>query len=424
MNKFLYIFKVKELRNKILVVVGLLAVYRLLAAIPIPGADPVRLEQYFGSNQLLGFLNFFSGGGLSNLSVVMLGVGPYITATIIMQLLTIVFPKFKQMYYEEGARGQAKFNQYSRLITVPLAIVQSYGFLSLLIAQNVIDRPDSFFSLLRNVIVITAGSMLALWLGELISEKKVGNGISLIIFAGIVSDLPNTIGRAFASYTPSLLPTYVGFVIVALLLIAGVVYLNEGERKIPVAYARRVRGMKMYGGAQSYLPLKVNQAGMIPLIFAISVLLFPQFIASASAIFSPSLAERLNGLVTGLLNNQLFYGIFYFSLVFVFTYFYTAITFNPEEISKNLQKSGGFVPGIRPGESTAAFFGSIVKRITFFGATFLGLIAVLPIIIQAITNVQVLNISGTALLIVVAVALETMRQVNSQLTVREYEGIE
>src|SRR3989344_5563663 len=248
MNKFLYIFKVKELRNKILVVVGLLAVYRLLAAIPIPGADPVRLEQYFGSNQLLGFLNFFSGGGLSNLSVVMLGVGPYITATIIMQLLTIVFPKFKQMYYEEGARGQAKFNQYSRLITVPLAIVQSYGFLSLLIAQNVIDRPDSFFSLLRNVIVITAGSMLALWLGELISEKKVGNGISLIIFAGIVSDLPNTIGRAFASYTPSLLPTYVGFVIVALLLIAGVVYLNEGERKIPVEYARRVRGMKMYGG--------------------------------------------------------------------------------------------------------------------------------------------------------------------------------
>src|SRR3989344_2853788 len=316
MNKFLYIFKVKELRNKILVVVGLLAVYRLLAAIPIPGADPVRLEQYFGSNQLLGFLNFFSGGGLSNLSVVMLGVGPYITATIIMQLLTIVFPKFKQMYYEEGARGQAKFNQYSRLITV--------------------------------------GSMLALWLGELISEKKVGNGISLIIFAGIVSDLPNTIGRAFASYTPSLLPTYVGFVIVALLLIAGVVYLNEGERKIPVEYARRVRGMKMYGGNQSYLPLKINQAGMIPLIFAISVLLFPQFIASASAIFSPSLAERLNGLVTGLLNNQLFYGIFYFSLVFVFTYFYTAITFNPEEISKNLQKSGGFVPGIRPGESTAA----------------------------------------------------------------------
>lgn len=424
MNKFLQIFKVKELRNKILVVVGLLAVYRLLAAIPIPGADPVRLEQYFGSNQLLGFLNFFSGGGLSNLSVVMLGVGPYITATIIMQLLTIIFPKFKQMYYEEGARGQAKFNQYSRMITVPLAMVQSYGFLSLLISQNVIDRPGSFFSLAVNVMVITAGSMLALWLGELISEKKVGNGISLIIFAGIVSDLPNTIGLAFASYTPSLLPTYIGFIIVAVLLIAGVVYLNEGERKIPVAYARRVRGMKMYGGAQSYLPLKVNQAGMIPLIFAISVLLFPQFIASASAIFSPSLAERLNGLVTTLLNNQLFYGIFYFSLVFIFTYFYTAITFNPEEVSKNLQKSGGFVPGIRPGESTAAFFGGIVKRITFFGATFLGLIAVLPIIIQAVTNVQVLNISGTALLIVVAVALETMRQINSQLTVREYEGIE
>jgi preprotein translocase subunit SecY len=424
MNKFLQIFKVKDLRNKILIVLGLLAAYRLLAAIPIPGADPVRLEQYFGSNQLLGFLNFFSGGGLSNLSVVMLGVGPYITATIIMQLLTIIFPKFKQMYYEEGARGQAKFNQYSRIITVPLAMVQSYGFLSLLISQNVIDRPASFFSLFLNVIVITAGSMLALWLGELISEQKIGNGISLIILAGIVSRLPNDLGLAIASYTPNLLPTYVGFILVAVLLVAGIVYLNEGERKIPVAYARRVRGMKMYGGAQSYLPLKVNQAGMIPLIFAISVLLFPQFIASASAIFSPSLAARLNGFVTGLLNNQLFYGIFYFFLVFIFTYFYTAITFNPEEVSKNLQKSGGFVPGIRPGESTAAFFGSIVKRITFFGATFLGLIAILPIIIQAVTNVQVLNISGTALLIVVAVALETMRQINSQLTVREYEGIE
>jgi len=423
MNKFLSIFKVKDLRNKILIVLGLLAAYRLLAAIPIPGVDASKLQDYFGRNQLLGFLNFFSGGGLSNLSVVMLGVGPYITSTIIMQLLTIIFPKFKQMYYEEGARGQAKFNQYSRMITVPLAMVQAYGFLTLLISQNVINRPD-FFSMFRNVMVITAGSMLALWLGELISEEKVGNGISLIILAGIVSRLPTSIGLALASYTPGLLPTYLGFVIIAVLLVAGIVYLNEGERKVPVAYARRVRGMKMYGGAQSYLPLKVNQAGMIPLIFAISVLLFPQFLAQVTTIFSPSLALKLNAYVTGFLNNQLFYGIFYFILVFVFTYFYTAITFNPEEVAKNLQKSGGFVPGIRPGEATEEFFSHVIKRTTFFGATFLGLIAILPLIVQWITKVQVLTVSGTAILIVVAVALETMRQVNSQLTVREYEGIE
>ena len=422
MNKLLQIFKVKDLRNKILTVAGLLVVYRLLAAIPIPGVDAARLQNYFNSNQFLGFLNFFSGGGLSNLSVVMLGVGPYITATIIMQLLTIIFPKFKEMYYEEGARGQAKFNRYSRLITVPLALLQAYGFLQLLTIQNVIDRP-ALFSLIRNVLVITAGSMIALWLGEIISEQKVGNGISLIILAGIISRLPNDIALALA--TPGILPTtYIGFAVMTVLVVAGVVYLNEGERKIPVAYARRVRGMKMYGGAQSYLPLKINQAGMIPLIFAISVLLFPQFIAQAATVISSNLALKINAFVTSFLNNHLFYGIFYFALVFIFTYFYTAITFNPEEVAKNLQRGGGFVPGIRPGEATAKFFSNIVNRTTFFGATFLGLIAILPLIVQQFTKVQVLNISGTALLIVVAVALETMRQIDSQLTVREYEGLE
>lgn len=423
MNRFLQIFKIPDLRKKILIVAGLLVAYRVLAAVPVPGVDAAKLANYFNSNQLFGFLNFFSGGGLSNLSIVMLGVGPYITATIIMQLLTIIFPKFKEMYYEEGARGQAKFNQYSRLLTVPLALVQAYGFLSLLISQGVIDRPDPF-SLIRNVIVIACGSMVALWLGELITEQKVGNGISLIILAGIIARLPASVGTALVSYTSSQLPTYIGFVVIAVLLIGGIVYLNEGERKIPVAYARQVRGNKMYGGAQSYLPLKVNQAGMIPLIFAISVLLFPQFLASIVNIFSSHWGLALNNFATGFVANQLAYGIVYFFLVFIFTYFYTAITFNPEEVAKNLQRSGGFVPGIRPGENTEKFFGSIVNRITFFGATFLGLIAILPIIIQRITGIAVLTISGTAILIVVAVALETMRQVDSQLTVREYEGIE
>jgi preprotein translocase subunit SecY len=423
MNRFLQIFKVKELRNKILIVAGLLVAFRVLAAIPIPGVDAGRLANYFSSNQLLGFLNFFSGGGLSTLSVVMLGVGPYITATIVMQLLTSIFPRMKEMYYEEGARGQARFNQWSRLLTVPFAVVQSYGFLTLLISQGVIDRPAPF-SFLTNVIVITCGSMIALWLGELITEQKVGQGISLIILAGIISRLPADFARALTGYTPTLLPAYIGFAVIAILLIMGIVYLNEGERKIPVAYARRVRGNKMYGGASSYLPLKINQAGMIPLIFAISVLLFPQFAAQIVSIISSSWGLKVSGWATAFANNQLLYGIVYFSLVFFFTYFYTAITFNPEEIAKNLQRNGGFVPGIRPGESTQKFFGSIVNRITLFGAAFLGFIAVLPIIVQRLTGIGVVTISGTAILIVVAVALETMRQVDSQLTVREYEGIE
>src|ERR1700722_13916012 len=329
MERFLQIFKVKELRNKILIVLGLLVCYRVLAAIPIPGVNATALQNYFNSNQLLGFLNFFSGGGLANLSVVMLGVGPYITSTIVMQLMTIIFPKMKEMYYEEGARGQAKFNQYSRLLTVPFAFVQSYGFLSLLMSQGVIPRPDTF-DLIRNVIVITCGSMIALWLGELITEEKVGNGISLIILAGIISRIPSAVGLAFASYTTQLLVSYIGFIIIGLLLIAGIVYLNEGERKIPVAYARRVRGTKMYGGAQSYLPLKVNQGGMIPLIFAISVLLFPQFLAQVVVLISPAWGLKISAFATGFVANQLYYGIFYFLLVFIFTYFYTAITFNPE----------------------------------------------------------------------------------------------
>lgn len=423
MNKLLQIFKIKDIRNKIFIVIGLLVAFRLLASIPIPGVDPARLAEYLGSSQIFNFLNIFSGGSLSNLSIVMLGVGPYITATIIMQLLTIIFPKFKELYYEEGERGKAKFNQYSRLITIPLAALQAYSFLALLASQGVIDKPGLFGSI-TNVVIITAGSMLTLWIGELISEQKVGNGISLVIVAGILSSLPGQVQLALATFTSSDLPIYIGFLLIAVLLIAGVVYLNEGERKVPITYARRVRGNKMFGGASSYLPLKVNQAGMIPLIFAVSVLLFPQFLAQITTVFSEGFATKLTSLVTQFMNNQLLYGIFYFGLVFAFTYFYTSITFNPEEISKNLQRSGGFIPGIRPGDSTSHYFSKTISRLTLFGAAFLGLIAIMPILVQAVTGIAVLTISGTALLIVVAVALETMRQINSQLTVREYDSFE
>jgi preprotein translocase subunit SecY len=423
MNKLIQLFSVRDVRNKILMVIVWLIVFRLLAAIPIPGVDPLRLKGFFESNQLFGFLNLFSGGALSNLSIMMLGVGPYITATIIMQVLTMIFPAMKAMYYEEGSVGRAKFNRYSRWLTVPLAALQSYGFLNILKSQNIIGDLG-LASTLANVAIITAGSMILMWIGEIITEYKVGNGISLLIFAGIVSGIPAAIRQAFLTLDASAIPTYVGFIVLSIVIIAAVVFVNQGERKIPVSYSRRIRGNKMYGGAMSYLPLRVNQAGVIPIIFAISVLLFPQFFAQIISIFSQSLSLKLNALVVGLLNHQLIYSILYFLLVVIFTYFYTAITFDPKEISKNLQRSGGFIPGIRPGEPSGEFLSKLTKRITLFGAVFLGVVAILPNITQLITGIQILSIGGTALLIVISVALETMKQIDSQLVLREYEGIQ
>jgi len=263
-----------------------------------------------------------------------------------------------------------------------------------------------------------------MWIGELISEYKIGNGISLLIFAGIVSGIPTAIRTAIATYERNLLPTYIAFLLLAVLIIAGVVFVNQGERKVPISYSKRVRGNKIYGGAMSYLPLRVNQAGVIPIIFAISLLLFPQFFAQIIAIFSQDASIRLFDFVSRILNNQVIYSALYFILVVVFTYFYTAITFDPKEISKNLQRSGGFIPGIRPGEPSGDFLSKLTKRITFFGAMFLGLVAILPNVTQLLTGVQVLTIGGTALLIVVAVALEIMKQIESQLVIREYEGFE
>jgi preprotein translocase subunit SecY len=422
MRKFLQVFKIPDLRSKIFKVAFLLVIFRVMAAVPIPGIDALQLQNFFESNALFGFLNIFSGGGLANLSIMMLGVGPYITASIIMQLLTIVFPQLKKAYYEQGAEGRAKFNRYSRYLTVPLAILQGYGFLNLLMAQGAIERLP-FSALIGNVIIITAGSVFLMWLGELISEYKIGNGISLIIFAGIVSALPQQIATSVFNYTPEILPTYIAFVVLAIIVIAGVVFINEGERKIPVSYAKQVRGNKMYGGASSYLPLRVNQAGVIPIIFAISVLLFPQFIAQALAIVSPDVAVTVNNFVNNFLGNLIIYSIAYFFLVVIFTFFYTAVTFDPGEISKNLQRSGGFIPGIRPGEHTEQFISKVVYRITLFGALFLGVVAILPNVTQIITGIQALTLGGTALLIIVAVALEIMKQLESQLVMREYENV-
>jgi preprotein translocase subunit SecY len=426
MQRFLKLFSIPELRNRVLTVVGLLVAYRALAAIPLPEIDPSKLADFFSGNSILGFLNFFSGGGLSNLSLVMLGVSPYITATIIMQLLTIIFPKLKELYYEEGERGRARFNRISRYLTVPLGMIQGYGFLALLTSQGII-APLSTLDMVRNVLIIVCGSMVALWIGEIISEQKIGNGISLIIFSGIVARLPQQIALGWQTYTPDVL---IGYAVVAFVIILGIVYLSEGERRMPIAYARQVRGNKLYGGAASYLPLKVNQAGMIPLIFAVSVLTFPQFIAQILTLVSKPWGLKLTEYVNTFLSTHWAYSIVYFVLVFAFTYFYTAVTFDPAEISKNLQRSGGFVPGVRPGDATQQAFARVLGRITFFGALALAIIAILPTVIQsgislvtgtATTASSALSLSGTAILIVVAVALESMRQIDSQLSLRDYD---
>ena len=416
------LFKIKDLRKRILTVVGILVAFRLLANIPIPGVDANALQSFFSSNQLLGFLNIFSGGALSNLSIAMLGLGPYITGVIIMQLLTMIFPRLKSLYYEEGEQGRSKFNAYSRYLTVPLAGMQGYGFLRILASQGILPNL-TLTSTMANVLVVIAGSMILVWFGELITEQKVGNGVSLLIFAGIVSGLPLAVRNALLSYTVDQLPTYLAFLSVALIVIVGIVLVHEGERKVPISYAKRVRGNKMYGGVSSYLPFRVGQAGVIPIIFAISLLLFPQFFGQIISGFSPGLGATINEFTSGLLNNQVVYGLLYFLLVFLFTYFYIGITFDPEEISKNLQRSGGVIPGIRPGHPTAGFLKNIVSKITFFGGIFLGLIAVLPTLTQSVTGTQALTIGGTSILIVVAVVIESAKQIDAELTVREYEGV-
>ncbi len=420
-EKVIQIFKIKDLRNRIFFVLALLVVFRLMATIPVPGVDIIRLKSFFEGNQLFGLLNIFSGGALSNLSIVMLGVGPYITASIIMQLLTMLVPALKELYNEEGEIGRQKFNQYTRYLTVPMAVFSGYGLLVLLKNQQIIATQSSLV-FLSSVFVVVAGSMFLMWLGELITEKNVGNGISLLIFAGIIAGLPIDLKQTLVTYDPSQIPTYLAFIIVALIVIAGVVVVTEGERAIPVAYAKRVRGNRIYGGSMAHLPLRVNQAGVIPIIFALSILLFPQLIAQILGSVNILWLSQLARAMAEFLRNQFIYGSLYFLLVILFTYFYTAVTFDPDQISQNLQKQGGFIPGIRPGNSTAEYIKHILNRVVLIGAIFLGVIAILPIIVQYFTGIAALTIGGTALLIVVSVVLESMKQVNSQLVMREYEG--
>ena len=421
-QKLLLLFKIRELRNKIIFVLFLLSIFRLASTIPVPGVDVERLRSFFAGNQFLGLLNLFSGGALSNLSIIMLGVGPYITSSIIMQLLTMIFPAFKEMYHEAGEQGRQKFNQYSRMLTVPLAIVQAFSFIKLLQSNQIILQ-ISQFQMLTNILLITAGTVFIMWIGELISEKGIGNGISLIIFAGIVAKIPEVLRQAILTFDVSQIPMLVSFVAMTIAVIAGVVMITEAQRNIPVSYAKKIRGNRVYGGATTYLPLRINQAGVIPIIFALSIMLFPGMISSFLSATSIAWLSNFAASVSGIFQNQLFYGILYFILVVIFTFFYTAITFDPKAISENIQKQGGFITGIRPGKSTADFLYYILNRITLAGALFLGLIAVMPFLVQWGMGLSTtMTIGGTALLIAVSVVLETSKQIDSQLVMRDYEG--
>jgi preprotein translocase subunit SecY len=418
-SKLSHILRDSSLRKRIFFVVAALVVFRLLTTIPIPGIDTAKLASLFANSQFLGLLNIFSGGGLSNLSIVMLGVGPYITASIIMQLLTIMSPRLKAMYQEEGEAGRVKFAQYSRRIALPLAILQAFSFIIIFQRQGIIPDLDTL-ALISNILVIAGGSIFLMWIGELITEFGLGNGTSLIIFAGIVASLPQAISSAIAAYDPSQLPMYVAIAVLAAIVVYAVVVVTEAERPIPVTYAKQVRGMKVYGGVSTYLPLRLNQAGVIPIIFALSILLFPQMIFNFLSTSTNPILSQVSSVGLSFLNNHLLYNIAYFLLVFIFTYFYTAVTFDPHMIAENLQKSGAFIPGVRPGGSTAEHISKIVTRITLVGALFLGFIAVLPLILRSTTGITTLAIGGTGLLIAVSVVLDVVKKLDAQVSMREY----
>lgn len=417
-RKFKTLFTDRSLRNKVFFVVFALFIFRLLATIPVPGIDTSKLSQFLEGNQFFGIFNALSGGGLSNFSIVMLGIGPYITASIIMQLLSMMAPRLKELMQESGEAGRKKFNQYVRLLTVPLAILQAFSFIKYLQSQGAIDVL-SLNALITNIIIIVGGSMLLLWIGELINEFGIGNGTSMIIMAGILSVMPTKISQFLFTFTIDQLPVVLLYVAIGILVIAGVVYIYEAERPVPVTYARAVRGIRTLGGNSTYLPLRLAQAGVMPIIFASSLLLFPQFLAGAFANSSNQILQSVSqGLQSFLLNTWL-YSLVYFILVVFFTYFYTAVTFDPKQIATNLQKNGAFVPGIRPGDATMNYLATIVTRITLVGSIFLGLVAVLPLVVRSSTGITAFAIGGTSLLIVVSVVIDLIRKVDAQISLHE-----
>ncbi|NCN25073.1 preprotein translocase subunit SecY [Candidatus Falkowbacteria bacterium CG10_big_fil_rev_8_21_14_0_10_37_14] len=420
MEKIRQIWKVKDLRLSIAFVLAMLLIFRLAAHVPIPGVDALALKEFFAGNQVLGLMSLLTGGGMENFSIVMLGVGPYITSSIIFQLLAMIIPAMEEMNKEEA--GRQKVMMWSRWATVPISMVQSYGMITLI--QNSsggIIGGFSWMDKLAAMITITAGTILLMWLGELISEKKIGNGISFLIFAGIVAGLPTAIQNLAATYDPTMLPTIIAYVVVAILTVVGVVIINEGQRNIPVQYARQIHGNRAFGGASSHLPIRVNMAGVMPIIFAVSIVMFPQmaaqFFQNAKSVWLSHAAQWF----LAALANQWVYGIMYFILVFGFTYFYTEVIFHPKQIAENLQKQGGFIPGIRPGRHTSDYLYATSNKVIFTGALSLAILAIMPIIVTGVSGIPSMTIGGTSILIVVSVVIETVKQIEAQLSMREYD---
>ena len=421
-DSLLNAFRAPDIRRRVLYVLALLIVFRLLAAVPVPGVDSAQLKRFLEGNPIFGLLDLFSGGGLAAFSVVALGMNPYINASIIMQLMSGVVPSL-QALSREGEYGRNKITQYTRYLTVPLAMLQAYGFLALLNSQGVLTGTFDLSSLttLTQIATLTAGAIALMWIGELITARGIGNGISFIIFAGIVSRAPSALGAFIAS--PNI-ATFVAFAVVAVAAVGVIIYIQEGQRRIPIQYASRVRGRRMYSGGQTFLPLRVNQAGVIPIIFAVSILLFPAQLASYFTSSEIPVVANIAQVVANLFSsNSAFYVIMYFLLTMGFTYFYTAFTFKPDETAEQLRKNGGFIPGIRPGRPTQDYLARVVTRITFAGALFLAIVAVSPNLMGILVpELRSVGLGGTSLLIVVSVVVETMKQIEAQLMMRNYEG--
>lgn len=421
LEKIRTIWHYKDLRNSILYVLGMLVIFRIAAHIPLPGVNLEALRNFFSQNQVFGLLNILSGGAMERFSIVAMGVTPYITASIIFQLLTMIIPSLEALS-KEGYSGYQKINQYTRIATVPLAALQAYSLITLLKRSGYgIINLSGVKEYILTIITLTTGTIFLMWLGELVSEKRVGNGISLLIFAGIVADLPVNIQRTLLTFEISQIVNLIVLIILGIITIAGVVILNEGQRNIPVSYARRIRGMRMYGGTDTYLPLRVNQAGMIPIIFAISLILFPPLVGQFLSQVKNQVIASSGKFLIDLFQNQIFYGFLYFVLVVIFTYFYTSIIFKPDQIADHLQKQGGFIPGLRPGKNTAEYLSKVSNRIMLGGALSLGLIAILPLITQGVLKITTLTLGGASLLIVVSVVIETVKQIEAQIAMREYE---
>ncbi len=419
MNTLLRIWKTKELRKNLFFVLLMLVIFRIAAHVPVPGIDAAALAQVFSKSQFLGLLNIFSGGTLKNFSIVAMGVMPYITASIIFQLLGMIIPSFEEMQKEES--GKQKINQWTRWLTVPLGLIQAYSLIILLSRQGEFFTGAPTATIVFAMISMTAGTVFLMWLGELISEKNIGNGVSIIILAGIVAGLPTILSQSLAVYDQSQLITLILFIAVVLVTVVGIVVMNEAQRNIPVQYARHIQGSRLAGGSSTHIPIRLNMGGVIPIIFAISIILFPtviaQFFLNAKTVWLRDVATQ----TLQVFQNQLFYGVSFFVLVFLFAYFYTSVIFHPEKVAENIQKQGGFIPGIRPGKHTAEYLGFVTNRLLLLGATFLAVIAVLPLIVQHFTASQNLVIGGTSILIIVAVVIDSVKQIEAQLTMREYD---